>query len=800
MSLSAFTQAPVNDLIQNATLITSFPFNDVNVQLGNATTSPGGENGCSVSFTFPTIFYKFNVDNSSMVSVGLEDADGGTILTDTSFAIIYSSPTLSASSPSQLTVVSSCVYGTETNIEASPGVNYYVVIYRDTSTGLNTNISFNATVNTVPQSERDALIAFYNATGGDNWTNNTNWNTSEPVSTWYGVTTQNINGTFHVTELNPNVNNLNGTFPSEITALTELRQLWIQNNYLTGEIPSNIGDLTNLTQFVLNNNFGMTGSIPESFNNCTNLELLMLQNHQFEGPLPDFTGLANLSSLWIGFNNFEFGDFENEFPTYQANMGTNFTYSNQGLVDTASNQIAAIGNIITLTSNTSGSQNNYQWYKDGNVLSGETNANLEITINSINDYGDYHYLVTSNIVTNLTLESEIFTISPEPSSSPDYDALVALYNSTNGNNWTTNTNWLDNNQPLDNWHGITIENNRVTYISLGNNNLTGTLPSEIGDFSELTVLSLWSNQLEGEIPSEIGNLSNLIELDLSPNTFSGEIPQEICNLTNLEILWLNQNGLSGNIPLCFQNLTSLRELHLIGSALPPYLSSTYSGDFPDLTGLPLEILDIRFNYFTFIDIADEFSTYENNISFFDYSPQWTLDPEEDIMGSPGNDILLTLTDVPSTRTSGTRLASNNYQWFKDNVAISGATSNTHTISNAQVSDSGIYYCEISNPDVPGFIIRRSDINVSIGTLGIEDTTLNTLKLVPNPTDGIIHVDLPENTTNVLITVYNIYGKRVLSQNIDKTNAFIDITKYSSGLYLVKLKIDNKSYIKKIIKE
>lgn len=66
-------------------------------------------------------------------------------------------------------------------------------------------------------------------------------------------------------------------------------------------------------------------------------------------------------------------------------------------------------------------------------------------------------------------------------------ALVALYNSTNGANWTTNTNWLSS-EPLDKWFGITILNNRVDKIDLDNNNLTGSIPTELGDLSMLQIL------------------------------------------------------------------------------------------------------------------------------------------------------------------------------------------------------------------------------------------------------------------------------------------------------------------------
>ena len=64
---------------------------------------------------------------------------------------------------------------------------------------------------------------------------------------------------------------------------------------------------------------------------------------------------------------------------------------------------------------------------------------------------------------------------------------------------------------------------------LYNNQLSGEIPPEIGNLTNLTHLWLSSNQLIEEIPSEIGNLTNLTELYLSNNQLTGEIPSEICN-------------------------------------------------------------------------------------------------------------------------------------------------------------------------------------------------------------------------------------------------------------------------------
>ena len=71
----------------------------------------------------------------------------------------------------------------------------------------------------------------------------------------------------------------------------------------------------------------------------------------------------------------------------------------------------------------------------------------------------------------------------------------------------------------------------TTEINLSNSGLTGEIPSEIGNLTNLTNLTLYNNQLTGSIPSEIGNLTNLTYLDLGWNQLTGEIPESICDLT-----------------------------------------------------------------------------------------------------------------------------------------------------------------------------------------------------------------------------------------------------------------------------
>ena len=89
----------------------------------------------------------------------------------------------------------------------------------------------------------------------------------------------------------------------------------------------------------------------------------------------------------------------------------------------------------------------------------------------------------------------------------DREALVSLYQATNGVNWLKSDNWLTN-VPLDAWHGVTTDSSgRVIALDLSENELSGSIPSELGEFTELKELHLEENELSGSIPPELGKLT-----------------------------------------------------------------------------------------------------------------------------------------------------------------------------------------------------------------------------------------------------------------------------------------------------
>jgi Leucine-rich repeat (LRR) protein len=155
-------------------------------------------------------------------------------------------------------------------------------------------------------------------------------------------------------------------------------------------------------------------------------------------------------------------------------------------------------------------------------------------------------------------------------------ALVALYESTDGAHWTENSGWLTTYTPCS-WYGVTCNGDHVWALVLYSNHLMGTVPPELGDLGYLQYLYLDSNQLIGDIPPELGSLTSLRGLYLSENQLLGTMPPELGSLAYLQYLYLDSNQLTGDIPPELGSLTNLRGLYLSGNQLlgkiPPEVGS-----------------------------------------------------------------------------------------------------------------------------------------------------------------------------------------------------------------------------------
>ena len=119
---------------------------------------------------------------------------------------------------------------------------------------------------------------------------------------------------------------------------------------------------------------------------------------------------------------------------------------------------------------------------------------------------------------------------PDGPPSRDRDALVALYNATDGPNWRENQNWLSD-RPISEWLGVHTVGapgeRRVVRLDLHGYSLTGQIPHEIGDLDKLESLDLSYNQLSGEVPQPLGNLTALTRLGLQGTQLTGCLPASL---------------------------------------------------------------------------------------------------------------------------------------------------------------------------------------------------------------------------------------------------------------------------------
>ncbi len=208
--------------------------------------------------------------------------------------------------------------------------------------------------------------------------------------------------------------------------------------------------------------------------------------------------------------------------------------------------------------------------------------------------------------------------------SVERQALVALYNATDGDNWFNAedpgqpTGWLGPAGTECTWAGVFCDptDSFVEALILSEFELFGALPPEIGDLSGLVELALDGNYLEGTIPPELSQLQDLELLDLFDNNFVGQIPPELGQLASLEELYLDFNFLTGGLPSSLGGLSNLQVLvvaeNFLGGDLPGTLTqltnllildlydNQFTGPVPSaLAGLTgLQVLDLGFNQFS----------------------------------------------------------------------------------------------------------------------------------------------------------------------------------------------------------
>ena len=117
----------------------------------------------------------------------------------------------------------------------------------------------------------------------------------------------------------------------------------------------------------------------------------------------------------------------------------------------------------------------------------------------------------------------------------------------------------------------------LRYLFLSGNHLSGTIPAALYALPKLENIDLSGNDYSGAIPAQFGAMASLKTLILKGNDYTGTIPDAILNNTQITTLNLMDNHLTGGVPAGTSHMTALEYLNLSENAL--------GGEIPDLSTL-----------------------------------------------------------------------------------------------------------------------------------------------------------------------------------------------------------------------
>ena len=424
----------------------------------------------------------------------------------------------------------------------------------------------------IPIEECQALERFYEQTNGRFWQNNRGWLVSNQPCNWFGVTCTSSSWPRNVVSIKFSVNDVSGSLPGELSDLSELRELVIENSQagadgeftqLGGEIPAvlnglkklevlwlshnkigqslanDLGSMESLRVLRLDNNL-LTGPVPSELANLSQLEEIDLSNNNLAGAIPpEFAQLGRLHTLILAKNM-----MRGEIPPALGNMGSlrKLDLSSNEFTGSIPASITSLNRLNSLR-------------LDGNDLAGVVNyfqathlsALPECEIVGENETGLClpEYDLPTGPICGMQADSNCgFCAQVDEESKKSCYALEASYHSMGGPSWSASS-WFSG-APSCSWEGVSCRDENIVSLSLANSNLRGSIPADLSLLNSLSNLDLSSNSLSGPIPQELGLLSELSRLNLGNNELSGVLPLSVTELgsrANLCELRNNNQGL-----------------------------------------------------------------------------------------------------------------------------------------------------------------------------------------------------------------------------------------------------------------
>lgn len=79
-------------------------------------------------------------------------------------------------------------------------------------------------------------------------------------------------------------------------------------------------------------------------------------------------------------------------------------------------------------------------------------------------------------------------------------------------------------------------------------------------------------------------------------------------------------------------------------------------------------------------------------------------------------------------------------------------------------------------------------------------TDNDFMISPNPATTILNVYLPKGFENAKLSVFDVLGKKIYNIELNSLNPTINISKWNSGVYLVRIATETESQTKRFVKQ
>ncbi|XP_062000716.1 receptor-like protein 2 [Rosa rugosa] len=417
-----------------------------------------------------------------------------------------------------------------------------------------------------------------------------------PANSFYGGISNRILNLTNLAILDLYLNNFSGMLPIDIGKLSKLKVLLLHSNNLEGFLPPSLVNCTNLMELNLGFNL-LKGNISAfNFSRLGQLRKLDFMSNHFTGILPiSLYSCKSLRAIRLSLNNLE-GQIQPEIVSLKHLSFLSLSGNRLTNVTGAMNILKGCRHLTVLILSTTfigeempdcahmadfdGFQNLRILALRGCELTGQIPIwfsklkkleILDVSLNRITGsiptwLGTFPMLFSINLGSNLIsgeIPKELCTLpmllSEQTAAQVDHGYLELPFFAS---------------QAVPD--ASILQFNSLSYyppsIFLGNNSISGNIPTEMGKLQRLRTLDLSANQVSGNIPDQISNLKNLEKLDLSVNHLSGEIPPSMKSLSFLSYFNVSYNNLEGEIPKSTQlqglNVSAFEgNLKLCGSPL-----------------------------------------------------------------------------------------------------------------------------------------------------------------------------------------------------------------------------------------